>query len=79
MRTTKSSLGRPNGALESGERTRLQLRLYFQNTFRWYNWGGPDTHLNVQSMANPLLFGKIKPEATARLPPAPPDLAALRR
>ena len=44
-----------------GERTRLQLRLDIQNPFKWYNWGGPNTNLNVQSNANALLFGKINP------------------
>ncbi len=44
-----------------GERTRLQLRLDIQNPFKWYNWGGPNTNLNVQSAANALLFGKINP------------------
>ncbi|HXS95579.1 MAG TPA: TonB-dependent receptor [Candidatus Limnocylindrales bacterium] len=43
------------------ERMRLQLRLDWQNPFKWYNWGGPSTALNVQSAANSLLFGKINP------------------
>ena len=44
-----------------GERLRLQLRLDLQNPFKWYNWGGPSTSLNVQSLANALTFGKINP------------------
>ena len=43
------------------ERLNLQLRLDWQNPFKWYNWGGPNTQLNVQSAANALLFGKINP------------------
>jgi hypothetical protein len=39
------------------ERITLQLRLDFQNPFKWYNWGGPNTNLNVQSLANAKLFG----------------------
>ena len=31
------------------ERTRLQLRLDLQNPFKWFNWGGPSTSLNVQN------------------------------
>lgn len=44
-----------------GERMRLVLRLDWQNPFKWYNWGGPSTQLNVQSAANALLYGKINP------------------
>jgi hypothetical protein len=44
-----------------GERTRLQIRLDLQNPFKWYNWGGPSTSLNVQTVANSLTFGKINP------------------
>jgi hypothetical protein len=44
-----------------GENMRLQLRLDLQNPFKWYNWGGPSTSLNVQSLANALTFGKINP------------------
>jgi hypothetical protein len=44
-----------------GERTRLQIRLDLQNPFKWYNWGGPSTSLNVQTAANALTFGKINP------------------
>lgn len=39
------------------ERLRLQLRLDFQNPFKWYNWGGPNTGLNVRSLANSKSFG----------------------
>ncbi len=46
-----------------GERMRLQLRLDWQNPFKWYNWGGPATALNVQTAANALTFGKINPES----------------
>ncbi len=44
-----------------GDRLYLHLRLDFQNPFKWYNWGGPNTQLNVQSVANAALFGKINP------------------
>jgi hypothetical protein len=44
-----------------GERVRLQLRLDLQNPLKWFNWGGPSTSLNVQSLANALTFGKINP------------------
>ena len=44
-----------------GERLRLVVRLDWQNPFKWYNWGGPNTQLNVQSAANALLYGKINP------------------
>ena len=43
------------------ERLILRLRLDWQNPFKWYNWGGPNTQLNVQSAANALLYGKINP------------------
>jgi len=43
------------------ERLLLHLRLDFQNPFKWYNWGGPSTSLNVQSLANALTYGKINP------------------
>ncbi len=43
------------------DRLNLQLRLDFQNPLKWYNWGGPNTALNVQSAANALLYGKINP------------------
>jgi hypothetical protein len=43
------------------ERARLQIRLDIQNPFKWYNWGGPSTSLNVQTAANALTFGKINP------------------
>ena len=39
------------------ERLRLLVRLDFQNPFKWYNWGGPVTGLNVQSIANSKSFG----------------------
>jgi len=39
------------------ERLRLLLRLDFQNPFKWYNWGGPSTTLNIQSVANSRSFG----------------------
>ena len=39
----------------------LHLRLDFQNPFEWYKWGRPNTQLNVQSMDNGALFGKINP------------------
>jgi len=39
------------------ERLTLELRLDFQNPFKWYNWGGPSTSLNVQSLANARTFG----------------------
>ena len=44
-----------------GERTRLQVRLDLQNPFKWYNWGGPSTGLNVQSLTSANTFGKINP------------------
>ena len=43
------------------ERLHLQLRLDFQNPFKWYNWGGPSTSLNVQSLSSANTFGKINP------------------
>ena len=43
------------------ERLHLQLRVDFQNPFKWFNWGGPSTSLNVQSLANAATFGKINP------------------
>ena len=39
------------------EGTRLQLRLDFQNPFKWFNWGGPNTNLNIQSIPNSKTFG----------------------
>ncbi|MBZ5583575.1 MAG: hypothetical protein LAQ30_15480, partial [Acidobacteriia bacterium] len=39
------------------ERLRLMVRLDYQNPFKWYNWGGPSTGLNVQSVANSKSFG----------------------
>jgi hypothetical protein len=39
------------------ERLKLSVRLDFQNPFKWYNWGGPNTGLNVQSIANSRTFG----------------------
>ena len=48
-----------------GERTRLQLRLDLQNPFKWYNWGGPSTGLNVQSLTSSNTFGKINPGSNA--------------
>jgi hypothetical protein len=39
------------------ERLRLMVRLDFQNPFKWYNWGGSSTSLNVQSVANSKSFG----------------------
>ncbi len=43
------------------DRLHLQLRLDMQNPFKWYNWNGPSTSLNVQSLANAATFGKINP------------------
>jgi len=40
-----------------GERVRLAIRLDYQNPFKWYNWGGPTTTLNIQSVANAKAFG----------------------
>ena len=39
------------------ERLRLQLRLDGQNPFKWYNWGGPNTTINVQNLTNASTFG----------------------
>ena len=43
------------------ERLHLQLRVDMQNPFKWYNWGGPSTSLNVQSLSSANTFGKINP------------------
>jgi len=43
------------------DRLHLQLRVDFQNPFKWYNWGGPSTSLNVQSLSSANTFGKINP------------------
>jgi hypothetical protein len=40
------------------ERVRLQLRYDFQNPFKWYNLGPPDTTVNF---TNPSIFGTILP------------------
>jgi hypothetical protein len=40
-----------------GERFRLKLRLDFQNPFHWFNWGGPNTGLNVSSLAAASTWG----------------------
>jgi len=39
------------------ERLRLQLRLDAQNPFKWYNWGGPNSTINVQTLTNARQFG----------------------
>jgi hypothetical protein len=39
------------------ERLMLDVRLDMQNPFKWYNWGGPSTSLNVQSLNNAKSFG----------------------
>jgi hypothetical protein len=39
------------------ERMRLQLRLDGQNPFKWYNWGGPNSTINVQNLTNASTFG----------------------
>jgi hypothetical protein len=53
-----------------GEQTRLQLRLDWQNPFKWFNWGGPSNSINVQQTGtvngvpvagNATTFGKINP------------------
>jgi hypothetical protein len=47
-----------------GEGTRLQLRLDWQNPLKWFNWGGPNTGLNVQNQQqidSNYTFGKINP------------------
>jgi hypothetical protein len=41
------------------ERMNLQLRLDFQNPFKWYNWGALTTSLNVASVANSKTFGTV--------------------
>jgi hypothetical protein len=41
------------------ERLRVQLRLDFQNPFKWYNWGGLSTGLNISSTANAKSFGTV--------------------
>jgi hypothetical protein len=48
------------------ERARLQLRLDYQNPFKWYNWGVPGTSLNISNVANSKTFGTVTPgnEAT---------------
>ena len=51
----------PRTSPSKGDKLYLHLRLDFQNPFKWYNWGGPNTQLNVQSLANAALFGKINP------------------
>jgi len=54
-----------NGAISKEirmkERTRLQLRMDWQNPFHWFNLGGPSTSLNVQSATTALTYGKINP------------------
>ena len=47
------------------EQTRLQLRLDWQNPFKWFNWGGPSTTLNVQNATQTLTYGKINPGSNA--------------
>jgi hypothetical protein len=39
------------------ERLKLQLRLDSQNPFKWYNWGGPNSTINVQNLTNASTFG----------------------
>jgi hypothetical protein len=39
------------------ERLKLQLRLDYQNPFKWYNWGGPNTSLAVNSASSARSFG----------------------
>ena len=41
------------------ERLTLQLRLDFQNPFKWYNWGGITTSLAINSLANSKTFGTV--------------------
>ncbi|MEO8593737.1 MAG: carboxypeptidase-like regulatory domain-containing protein [Candidatus Solibacter sp.] len=39
------------------ERLKFVLRLDIQNPFKWYNWGGPNTQLNIQSVQNAKTYG----------------------
>jgi hypothetical protein len=39
------------------ERVRLQLRLDAQNPLKWYNWGSPNSTINVQNLNNSKQFG----------------------
>jgi len=41
------------------ERMNLQLRVDFQNPFKWYNWGALTTSLNVANLANSKTFGTV--------------------
>ncbi len=59
----------PSGAAIAGAQVTLtQTETNFetaavtnQDPLKWYNWGGPNTQLNVQSLANAAVFGKINP------------------
>jgi hypothetical protein len=49
-----------------GERFRLALRLDLQNPFKWYNWGGTNTALNVTNASTvgaTNTFGTINPNS----------------
>ncbi|MGE5567658.1 MAG: TonB-dependent receptor domain-containing protein [Rhodospirillales bacterium] len=39
------------------ERVTFQFRFDFQNPFKWYNWGDPNTTLDIRSAANARSFG----------------------
>jgi hypothetical protein len=47
------------------EQVRLQVRMDWQNPFKWFNWGGPGTSINVQNLTNTLTYGKINPGSNA--------------
>jgi hypothetical protein len=49
------------------ERMRFQFRFDFQNPFKWYNWAGPNTSLNMQNLTNAKSYGTtgVGSEATA--------------
>jgi hypothetical protein len=41
----------------------FQFRFDFQNPFHWFNWGGPNTGLNISSLSNSKSFGTVTPSA----------------